>query len=190
MQLPKEYFGFSGRLGRLQWWQAQGSILLLIGLAIGSQIFFTSLKAEPSPGASTQTMFVFGFTFLLAVVVNVCSTVKRYHDRGKSGAWFFFAFVPIIGGLWQFIECGFCSGDEGDNEYGPPFGNEPSGLNPPSLKQSRSVDMNPSASFAKLDDNYIENYAKKFALERALQQAEPTQPSFGSGAARPVFGKR
>ncbi len=45
-------------------------------------------------------------------------TVKRYHDRGKSAWWYLIQFIPIIGGIWALVELGFCSGDDGDNEYG------------------------------------------------------------------------
>ncbi len=55
-------------------------------------------------------------------VINICSTVKRYHDRGKSGFWFFITFVPLIGGMWQFIECGMLPGDDHNNDYGAPPG--------------------------------------------------------------------
>jgi uncharacterized membrane protein YhaH (DUF805 family) len=45
--------------------------------------------------------------------------VKRYHDRNKSGWWILIVFVPVIGGLWYFIECGFLRGTPGPNTYGP-----------------------------------------------------------------------
>ncbi|MDK1017721.1 MAG: DUF805 domain-containing protein, partial [Actinomycetota bacterium] len=44
---------------------------------------------------------------------------KRWHDRDKSGWWMLIAFVPIIGGLWAFIETGLLQGTESDNQYGP-----------------------------------------------------------------------
>jgi Protein of unknown function (DUF805) len=50
--------------------------------------------------------------------MGFCITVKRYHDRGKSGWWYLLQFIPIIGPIWAFIELGFCSGDDGDNDYG------------------------------------------------------------------------
>ena len=50
--------------------------------------------------------------------MGFCLTVKRYHDRGKSAWWYLIQFIPIIGGIWALVELGFCSGDDGDNEYG------------------------------------------------------------------------
>jgi uncharacterized membrane protein YhaH (DUF805 family) len=63
-----------------------------------------------------------GLALVVAIWINVASTVKRFHDRGKSGAWFFIVFVPFIGGIWQMIECGFCTGDDGDNDLWPAWG--------------------------------------------------------------------
>jgi hypothetical protein len=55
---------------------------------------------------------------LLLIWMTFCMTVKRYHDRGKSAWWYLIQFIPIIGGIWAFVELGFCSGDDGDNDYG------------------------------------------------------------------------
>jgi uncharacterized membrane protein YhaH (DUF805 family) len=41
-----------------------------------------------------------------------------WHDRNKSGWWVLIAFVPVIGGLWYLIECGFLPGTTGANNYG------------------------------------------------------------------------
>jgi uncharacterized membrane protein YhaH (DUF805 family) len=45
--------------------------------------------------------------------------VKRWQDRDKSGWWILIGFVPIIGGIWAFVECGCLRGTMGDNRYGP-----------------------------------------------------------------------
>ena len=59
---------------------------------------------------------------MLLVWINIASTVKRFHDRDKSGYWFLIVFVPYVGAIWQFVECGFLAGSPGNNGYGPPPG--------------------------------------------------------------------
>jgi hypothetical protein len=51
----------------------------------------------------------------------ICLAVmaKRYHDRGKSAWWILIFLIPIVGGIWQWIELGLLRGDEGSNDYGP-----------------------------------------------------------------------
>ncbi|MDP6059510.1 MAG: DUF805 domain-containing protein [Pirellulaceae bacterium] len=43
---------------------------------------------------------------------------KRWHDRDKSGVWSLIVFIPVIGGIWMLVECGFLSGKSGSNDYG------------------------------------------------------------------------
>jgi uncharacterized membrane protein YhaH (DUF805 family) len=59
---------------------------------------------------------VFG---VVATWVSIVVGMKRFHDRNKSGWWMLIIFVPIIGGLWYLIECGFLKGTSGANNYGP-----------------------------------------------------------------------
>ena len=55
------------------------------------------------------------FVFLWPAVVI---SVKRGHDRNKSGWWVFINLLPIIGPIWALIEQGFRKGTEGPNDYG------------------------------------------------------------------------
>ncbi len=60
--------------------------------------------------------------FIASCLISWCSvvvTVKRWHDRNKSGWWALILFVPLIGSLWQLVECGFLPGTPGANTYGP-----------------------------------------------------------------------
>ncbi len=45
-------------------------------------------------------------------------TVKRYHDRNKSGWWAWLVLIPVIGWLWQLVELGFFAGTPKANRYG------------------------------------------------------------------------
>ena len=58
--------------------------------------------------------------FIVAATwISIAVAVKRYHDRNKSGWWVLIVLVPVIGGLWYLIECGFLRGTVGPNNYGP-----------------------------------------------------------------------
>ncbi|MDH5331954.1 MAG: DUF805 domain-containing protein, partial [Aquincola sp.] len=47
-------------------------------------------------------------------------SVKRWHDRDKSGWWVLVALIPFIGWLWMLIENGVRRGTVGPNRYGDP----------------------------------------------------------------------
>jgi len=53
------------------------------------------------------------------IAINVSTSVRRFHDRNKSGWWCLIGFVPVIGGFWLLIENGFLKGSVGPNQYGP-----------------------------------------------------------------------
>ncbi|MEO0416282.1 MAG: DUF805 domain-containing protein, partial [Verrucomicrobiota bacterium] len=56
--------------------------------------------------------------YLLLFWISLAVSVKRWHDRGKSGLWVLVNFIPVVGGLWELIECGCLDGDYGKNQYG------------------------------------------------------------------------
>jgi uncharacterized membrane protein YhaH (DUF805 family) len=184
-----DLFGASGRIGRSSWWL--GQVVCIAATLIAFTPFFTATRqngAELSLSTASWMILILGAA--TAFVVNFCTTVKRFHDRGKSGWWFLITFVPFVGTPWVLVECGMLPGDDGANEYD--FGS------PSSAKHSREnlnreisgLASQSSSNFAKLDDDYIENYAKKFAMEKAMQQAAPEQFAAAGVSARPTFGKR
>lgn len=106
-------FSFEGRIGRGSWWLVVLLILVVVGILYG---IVYAMQGDGDPNVALVILLV--VVYAVAIWINAAATVKRYHDRNKSGAWFFIALVPFIGGLWQLIECGFLSGTPGPNQYG------------------------------------------------------------------------
>jgi uncharacterized membrane protein YhaH (DUF805 family) len=46
-------------------------------------------------------------------------SIKRLHDRGKSGLWILLVFIPVLGWLWLLVDMGFLDGTPGPNKFGP-----------------------------------------------------------------------
>jgi uncharacterized membrane protein YhaH (DUF805 family) len=55
---------------------------------------------------------------LVMIYPAIIVTIKRYHDRNKSGWWVLIALIPIVGAIWQIIELGFLRGTVGQNRFG------------------------------------------------------------------------
>jgi uncharacterized membrane protein YhaH (DUF805 family) len=115
-------FGFRGRITRAKFW------LVALAIFVVELILFAALGGNAAMWANPQAALaaigpVAGIVFLIFAVVvtwiSLAVAVKRYHDRDKSGWWLLIIFVPVIGGLWYLIECGFLRGSEGHNNYGP-----------------------------------------------------------------------
>jgi uncharacterized membrane protein YhaH (DUF805 family) len=64
----------------------------------------------------------YGWLYLLYVlgiiIPSLAVLVRRLHDVGKSGWWFFIVLIPLIGAIWILILV--CTdGNPGENIYGP-----------------------------------------------------------------------
>jgi len=114
------FFGFSGRATRGQWWSVQLALVFLwvavfiCIAAIGSGQSTVATKAELGGGA---LLLVVG-SLILSTWINVAISVKRLHDRDKSGWWFLMVFAPFVGGIWLLVACGCLAGTRGPNTYG------------------------------------------------------------------------
>ncbi len=105
-------FKLDGRIGRAKFWLGQ-LILFVIAFVAWLAVF---------PGMANQNivlLLVPVALFPFSLWMSICISGKRYHDRGKSAWWILIVLVPIVGGIWQFIELGLLRGDEGTNDYGP-----------------------------------------------------------------------
>ena len=87
---------------------------------------FASFMLIGSP-VSGAVQAIAGIVALASYWMMLAASVKRWHDRNKSGAWIFISLVPFIGGIWAFIETGLLPGTEGRNGYGWPSDGSPFG---------------------------------------------------------------
>ena len=111
----KTLFSFDGRVGRGTFWK-----ISLINLAI-----LAVMSGIASAAESGFLFFLAVVVYLVLAVVGIATSVKRWHDRNKSGAWYFVTFVPIVGPFWALIENGFLAGTDGENQYGVPESGSP-----------------------------------------------------------------
>lgn len=121
------YTSFNGRIGRQQWWLGYLALAVIMGILVTvlTMVFGTPVPPEamaegtgleynlgPIGGTLLAILMIGFFWFFLAL------TVKRWHDRNKSGWWMLIGLVPIIGGIWALVENGFLKGTAGPNSYG------------------------------------------------------------------------
>ena len=114
-------FSFQGRINRAKFWLVHVVIWVVVLVVFGAILGSAAVSSDPQ--AALQSVGVVGGLILLAVYIlalwiGLAIAAKRWHDRNKSGWWVLIAFVPVIGGLWYLIECGFLRGTAGPNTYG------------------------------------------------------------------------
>jgi uncharacterized membrane protein YhaH (DUF805 family) len=116
-------FSFQGRINRAKFWLVHLAIFVVEAIVLS----LMGGTAAIMSGDYEQAIVVFGgasgavwsIVAVLAFWISLALGVKRWHDRNKTGWWMLIIFVPVIGGLWYLIECGFLKGTTGPNSYGP-----------------------------------------------------------------------
>ena len=112
----RRYLWIEGRSSRREWWQVEGAVIFSYWFFGAGATLLAVLHGEPSLLPGPIRLALGALTFW----VNIVSTVRRLHDRDKSGWHALFYFFPGVGILWHFIECGLLPGSKGRNRYGPP----------------------------------------------------------------------
>ncbi len=88
--LKEHYADFKGRARRKEYWMFVlfNFIASWVLVILGSLIKFPWLS----------------YLYTLAVIVpSLAVIVRRLHDTGRSGFWFFIGFVPIVGAIWLLV---------------------------------------------------------------------------------------
>ena len=95
-------FNLSGRSSRSEyWWFVLGGSIFNIVCTI----------------VATQTTEILALLPFLLVPAIITLIVRRLHDLGKSGWWFFIGLIPLVGAIYLiylFVQ----EGDSGPNVYG------------------------------------------------------------------------
>ena len=115
MTLKEIYFSFNGRIPRKVFW-----IYGFLGM-IGA--FIALFAAAFILGMISQILALIIIIpgYILIIWASLAIQIKRWHDRNKSGWWVFIGLVPLIGPIWQLVECGFLEGIDEDNKFGGKF---------------------------------------------------------------------
>lgn len=104
-----KYATFSGRARRKEYWYF---VLFnaVVSIVIGA-------LARTIGGENLERTLT--SIWSLAVLIPGLAVVwRRLHDIGKSGAWWFLVFVPVVG--WIILLVWLCQDSQpGENQYGP-----------------------------------------------------------------------
>lgn len=98
-------FSFKGRISRTTYWLMQ---LLLVVISV------ITVAAD----ADYSDFSPYALTWIVITWCALAVAAKRWHDRNKSAWWILIALIPIIGGIWTFVELGFFRGTTGKNRFG------------------------------------------------------------------------
>lgn len=149
MGLRSFLFSFEGRINRAKYWLV-ASISMIVGMFILMKSLFAlagSLDgADPATIATWFPVLFYAITYPLIAVstwIYAATSVKRLHDRNRSGWWiipfcvlpillpqvadwlgnsyvaFFIGLVAFVLSIWSFVELFCLRGTRGPNRFGP-----------------------------------------------------------------------
>ena len=108
--ITQNYCNFSGRAQRAEYWYFM-LFVNIVALGLGFTFGFSGVE----PG----TFMIIEIILALGIILpSLGVQVRRLHDVGKSGWFWFINFIPLVGFLIVLIWA--CEDSQpGDNQYGP-----------------------------------------------------------------------
>jgi uncharacterized membrane protein YhaH (DUF805 family) len=108
----KKYALFKGRARRREFWMfTLFNIIFIVASVILDDLLGTVMK-------STGFGIIYTVYVLAVLVPGFAVAVRRLHDLGKSGWWWFVNLIPFVGSIW-FIVLMVTDGQPAENKYGP-----------------------------------------------------------------------
>ncbi|MEY4906138.1 MAG: hypothetical protein RLZZ292_3953 [Bacteroidota bacterium] len=108
----ENYANFKGRARRSEYWYFTLANVI-IGIILAVVDYTLGLTFEGSTSGPIGSLYS-----LLVLLPGIAVLVRRLHDVGKSGWFFFIALIPLVGIIWLLVV--LCTeGDDHTNDYGP-----------------------------------------------------------------------
>lgn len=108
------YANFSGRARRQEYWMFFLFNMIFTFLFMFVGVIFGNTFDTDLPMSLAGLQLVYG---LAIIIPSIAVAVRRLHDIGKSGVWFFISLVPFIGTIWLLVLLSM-EGEKGENQYG------------------------------------------------------------------------
>lgn len=111
---------FTGRASRSEYW-FMALWLFLINMGVSFVTTFLSFLIADMGGNPAPIMILSWIISLLIAIPNICLVVRRLHDIGYSGWWWWIGLVPLAGWIVLLVFTTLPS-EPRSNRYGPvPF---------------------------------------------------------------------
>ena len=120
-----KWLSLTGRATRSQWWGANvvGFIAaMFVAIGVGHSL---ASAVDDELSAGILYVFLIVLASLAYLVISFSATIRRLHDRGRSG-WFYLVYlvlnlIPVVNFIsWiaYLIDMGFLDGVHGPNQWG------------------------------------------------------------------------
>ena len=113
-----KYATFKGRASRSEFWfVALGSSMITFSVLVLSSMFGVDSNGDPNAIGSSLTQALFAW-YLGSAVPAISLLVRRLHDTGHSGWFYWIILIPLIGAMILLVSLAKKS-DVVPNQFGP-----------------------------------------------------------------------
>lgn len=156
------YFSFKGRIPRSTFW-LNGILVLnavMYTVVLAGFLIYSGIGALVNSGLNENTgnilqiltVLITLIAYIIVLIPFFALSVKRCHDRNRSGWFILISLIPVIGSIWYSIETGFLSGTKGKNRFG---------MDPLQIDQ----EIKPSSSLEQIDPKTVSTTQKHVAYK-------------------------
>ena len=119
--IKENYVNFNGRARRKEFWMFQLFLIIITTICIVlDNILGTVLTVDAGLVGRGLIVLPYGWLYFLCGIFHFLPAlsvlVRRLHDVGKSGWWYFIGLIPIVNFWLLYLLCK--DGDNGENSYG------------------------------------------------------------------------
>lgn len=115
LKVLKQYAKFKGRARRKEYWT-----FILVNSPLYITFYILAVMISKSEAVNPIYIIIYLILliyFLSILIPSLAVTVRRLHDRGRSGWYILVSLIPVAG-IWLIIIMAK-EGDIGENKYGP-----------------------------------------------------------------------
>lgn len=116
--MKEKYASFEGRATRSEYWYfVLFYAIIMFAAAIVGGVLGTLFSGGNEDVAIGLALVLYGLAILGFVCPGISVLVRRFHDTGRSGWYYWLCLIPWIGGIIIFVFCCLDS-QKSDNQYG------------------------------------------------------------------------
>lgn len=112
-------FQFEGRSSRSEfWWWYLFVYIVIMVMSFGAGMVSAANAYAGGDGMTPGISILYSIVGIVAIAATLGISVRRLHDSGRGGGWYFISFIPVIGNIWLLVLL-LQASEPHDNRFGP-----------------------------------------------------------------------